>query len=84
VEFINGGSKDSSRQGDQGHSSFFFLLFFFFFDFFFYFFLFSDGGLPSGLPHCVCPFQPLALLGRFVACLHAMAGLNVIKLNSDL
>jgi hypothetical protein len=47
-------------------------------------FIFSDGGLPSGLPYYVCPLQPLALLGLIVACLHAIAGLNFIKHNRDM
>jgi hypothetical protein len=45
---------------------------------FYFIFFFSDGGMPSGLPYCIFPLEPLVLPGFIVAYLHAMASLHFI------
>jgi hypothetical protein len=46
------------------------------------FHFFSDDGVASGFPYCVCPLLPLHLPGIIVACVHAMAGLYFIKIDN--
>jgi hypothetical protein len=75
---LEGDERGVHKRGIKGSFFFVFILFFFFI------FSFSsslDGGMPSCLPHWLCPLKPLDFLGFIVAYLNAMAGLNSIRNN---